>query len=177
MPVSHLIEYRRYRVIIEKALDQVLDDDLNRILVAGGNSIAMMMRHLSGNLSSRFTDFLFTDGEKPWRNREQEFKEGPFTRKEIQDKWVKTWSLVETTLQSLTKDDLPQLVIIRGVSLSVEEALNRSVAHLAYHAGQIVLLARMFNENEWQWISIPKGKSDEYNPKPDLEKSPEKRSL
>lgn len=177
MPISHLIEFRRYRVIIEKALAQVSDADLNRMPVTDGNSIAMVVRHLSGNLRSRFTDFLITDGEKPWRNREQEFKEGPFARKDLEDGWQSAWSLVESTLQSLSREDLSRMVVIRGITLSVEEALNRSVSHVAYHAGQIVLLARIYREDAWQWISIPKGKSDEYNQKPDLEKSPHKKLI
>ena len=174
MVESNLIEFRRYKVVIEKAIAQVSEEALNRIPFPEGNSIAMIVRHLSGNLVSRFTGFLSTDGEKPWRNREQEFLEGSFTRKELDQNWKKAWLVLEEELSELKESDMEKTVVIRGINLLAREAINRSMAHIAYHAGQVVLLARMYRDVEWQWISIPKGGSDEYNQKPYLEKAPSK---
>lgn len=176
MSQSHLIEYRSYKAIIEKAIAQVSDEAFNLIPMADGNSIAMIMRHLAGNLKSRFTDFLTTDGEKPWRHREQEFLEGPFKRQDVVLAWEEAWAIVEDEIDALVKSDLKRDVTIRGVALTVEEALNRSIAHVAYHAGQIVLLARTYQTQNWKWISIPKGESSDYNKNPYLEKSPKGRS-
>lgn len=165
-------EYSRYRTIAEKAVAQVSDDGLNRILAPKGNSIAMIVRHVGGNLASRFTDFLTTDGEKPWRDRETEFFEGPFTRGQVLETWNNGFRALDAALASLTDDDVARTVTIRGMPLTVHAALCRSVAHTAHHVGQIVLLARIVAMNEWQWISIPKGTSAAYNTNPTLEKGP-----
>lgn len=166
-----LDEYRRYRGLGEKALAQVSDDELNRIPVGDGNSIAMICRHVGGNLVSRFSDFLTADGEKPWRNRDGEFAEGPFTRAEIDEAWRAGFETVEREVGALTDADLARMVAIRGVSLSVHEALCRSVAHVAMHVGQIVLLAKIAAGPAWQTLSIPKGQSAQYNQNPTLEKA------
>ena len=167
-----LDEYLRYRITVEKALDQVPDDALNRIVAPDGNSIGMIVRHLSGNLTSRFTDLLSSDGEKPWRDRDSEFETREYKRKEVYDLWKKGWSVLEKELASLTDGDLGKTVHIRGRPLTVHQALARSLSHLSYHAGEIVLLARMCSKTEWQWISVPKGKSKQYNQNPTLEKKP-----
>ena len=169
---AYWLEFNRYKIIIEKTVAQVSDDQLNHIPFKDGNSIAMIMRHLSGNLLSRFTDFLTTDGEKPWRNREQEFLEGRYERAELLQNWAKAWLNLENELSNLEEDDIKKKIAIRGVSLLVNEALNRSMAHIAYHAGQVTLLGRMYKEEDWQWLSIPRGKSAEYNQNPTLEKPP-----
>jgi len=163
-------EFARYRVIAEKALAQVPDDVLNQVPVADGNSMAMLVRHLSGNLVSRFTDFLASDGEKPWRNRDAEFEERFYSRSEVDHMWQQGWSLLERTLSELSDADLATTVRIRGLELTVQAALVRSVAHVAYHVGQIVLLARNSKEETWEWISIPKGDSVEYNKNPTKER-------
>ena len=163
-------EYERYRLASEKALVQVPDDALNRILAPDGNSVAMIVRHVGGNLTSRFTDFLTSDGEKPWRDRDREFDEGPFTRTEIDEIWRKGWGVVEETLGKLTDADLERTVVIRGQELSVHAALCRSMSHVAMHTGQIILLARIFATDKWKWITIPKGQSQQYNQNPTLEK-------
>lgn len=163
-------EYRRYRRISERALAQISDPALNHISAPDGNSAAMLVRHLSGNLASRFTDFLSSDGEKPWRDREQEFAERPYTRAEIDRLWTDGWQALETTLAMLTDADLARTVTIRGERWTVHAALARSLAHVAYHAGQLVLLARQSAPEEWQWLSIPKGKSAAYNAAPYLER-------
>ncbi|MDB4885074.1 MAG: hypothetical protein JWN79_512 [Gemmatimonadetes bacterium] len=168
-------EYRRYRLIGDRALAQLPDDDaLNRIPAPDGNSAAMIVRHLSGNLASRFTDFLTSDGEKPWRDRESEFETRTYTRAEVDALWAAGWSAVEGALASLADDAtlLGGTVTIRRQPLTVHAALCRSLAHVAYHVGQLVLLARMHAAAPWQWISIPKGTSDAYNAAPYLERAP-----
>jgi len=165
-------EYERYRIIGEKAIAQVSDDSINQVVGEGGNSIAVIVRHISGNLISRFTDFLTSDGEKPWRNRDSEFDQVIYSRKEIVDLWNSGWEVLKNGLSQLNDADLQRQVTIRGQVLTVHEALSRSVAHTAYHIGQIVLLARILKGDEWQWISIPRYKSKEYNQNPTMEKKP-----
>jgi len=165
-------EFERYRIIAEKAMEQVSDDYLNQVVGAGGNSIAVIVRHISGNLISRFTDFLTSDGEKPWRNRDSEFDEVVYSREEMNDLWNKGWEVVKSAVSQLNDSDLQKQVTIRGVSLTVQEALLRSVAHTAHHIGQIVLLARILKGSEWKSLSIPKNKSKEYNLNPTREKKP-----
>ena len=165
-------EYQRYRVIGERALEQISEEGLNKILVKDGNSPAMLVRHISGNFISRFTDFLTTDGEKPWRDRDQEFADRAYSRDEVETMWLSGWKIVEDTLSSLTDAELSHTVTIRGIELSVHAALSRSLAHVAYHVGQLVLMARDSAEAEWNWISIPKGESQQYNAAPDKEKLP-----
>jgi hypothetical protein len=172
---SFVDEYGRYRIVAEKAIAQVRDDaGLNRILAPNGNSIAMLMRHVGGNLASRFTDFGTADGEKPWRDRDGEFGEGPFTRAEAEKEWKAGWDALTTALSRLTDDDLTRTVAIRKLDLTIHEALARSVTHVAMHVGQIILLARILATDEWKWISIPKGGSKEYNLNPTLEKAPKR---
>lgn len=163
-------EYGRYRMMAEKAVAQVSDDAFNRVLAADGNSIAMLMRHIGGNLASRFTDFLTSDGEKPWRDRDDEFADGTFTRAAVDEIWMNGWSVLEGSLAKLTDDDLTKTIKIRGQDLTVHEALCRSVTHTASHVGQIVLLARILAHDQWKWITIPKGQSRQYNQNPTLEK-------
>jgi hypothetical protein len=164
-------EYARYRSLGEKALAQVPDAALNRMPTPDGNSIAILVRHIGGNLASRFTDFLTTDGEKPWRDRDGEFAEGPFTRAEIDEVWKKGWDVVESEVGKLSDDDLTRTITIRGTASTVHEALCRSIAHTSMHVGQIILLARMYATGEWQTLSIPKGKSQDYNKNPVFEKA------
>jgi len=166
------LEFERYRTIADKAIAQVSDEALNRVPAPDGNSIAMIMRHLGGNLRSRFTDFLVSDGEKPWRERDREFDEGPFSRAEVEQSWNSGWQTLESALDGLGAADLTRTVSIRGVPLTVAQALCRSLAHLAYHVGQIVLLARQSADGPWRWISIPKGGSAAYNRNPTRERRP-----
>jgi uncharacterized damage-inducible protein DinB len=166
-------EYARYRAIGEKAMRQVSDNDLNIVIGAENNSIAMLVRHIGGNLLSRFTDFLTTDGEKPWRNRDSEFADAKYETADVENTWTKGWDVLEAQLTQLSDQDLEQKVYIRGQALTVHEALCRSLAHISYHVGQIVLLARILNDGNWDWISIPKGQSRQYNANPTMEKKPE----
>ena len=163
-------EFQRYRVIAEKSLAQVSDEALNHVPTSDGNSLAMLVRHLSGNLLSRFTDFLTTDGEKPWRHRDAEFEERTYSREEVNQMWEEGWAVLEQTLQDLSEEDLARSVQIRGQALTVHAALARSLAHLSYHVGQMVLLARMEQQQAWEWITIPKGQSAQYNANPTKER-------
>ena len=163
-------EFARYRALAEKAMAQVPDDAFNVVVAPDGNSIAMIVRHMSGNLISRFTDFLTTDGEKPNRDRDREFDERSYSRQEVESMWKAGWAVLEQQLATLQNADAEKQVTIRQQPLTVHAALTRSVAHLSYHVGQIVLLARMHATGDWQSLSIPKGKSASYNQKPTLEK-------
>jgi len=167
-----LDEYHRYRIISEKAMRQVPEDQLNQVLGVDNNSIATIVRHISGNLLSRFTDFLTSDGEKPWRDRDSEFEGKEFNRQQLEEMWARSWNLLESELSKLSDEQLAQRVLIRGHEWTVHEALCRSLAHVSYHVGQLVLVARILKEGEWDWISIPKGYSSEYNQHPTLEKKP-----
>ena len=170
---SFVTEFQRYKAAGLKAIDQVPDESLNRRIDSDGNSIAVLVRHITGNLVSRFTDFLTADGEKPWRNRDSEFDNASCTHQDVHEMWARGFQVLEDQLSRLGDDDLDKYVYIRGQALTVHDALARSTAHLAYHVGQIVLLARAFAEGEWNWITIPKGKSTEYNRNPTKEKKPQ----
>jgi hypothetical protein len=150
-------EYRRYKKLAEGAFEQVQDAELSLIPTAEGNSIAALAWHLSGNLKSRFTDFLTTDGEKPWRDRESEFEAREVTRGELLARWEEGWSVLFRTLSEMDDDALARRVRIRGEEMSVVQALHRSVAHASYHVGQVVSLAKSFRGDAWRSLSIPKG--------------------
>ena len=155
--------FREQKRWAEKAAVQVNDEDLRKALHPESNSIAVIMKHMSGNLVSRFTDFLTTDGEKPDRHRDNEFIDDFGSRNELLDYWERGWRCLFETLEGLTPDDLEKMVTIRGEPHSVIKALHRSVAHLAYHVGQIVLIARIHAGKSWKVITIPRGGSKEYN--------------
>ena len=159
-------EYARYRQLAEKALAQMPDADLNRVPAPDANSAAMIVRHMSGNLISRFTNFLTEDGEKPNRDRDREFDERPYTRTEVTELWAKGFDALDEALAPLTDADLERPVTIRQQSMTVHAALARSLAHLSYHVGQIVLLARIHAAAPWESLSIPKGQSTQYNAAP-----------
>jgi len=165
-------EFERYRLLAEKALAQMPDSALNTVTAPDGNSAAMIVRHMSGNLVSRFTNFLTEDGEKPYRDRDREFDDRAYTRAELDEMWKKGWAVLQDNVAQLRDEDLSRTVSIRQVPLTVHAALTRAIAHQAYHVGQIVLLARMTASNEWQSLSIPRGKSQQYNAAPDREKRP-----
>jgi len=169
---SFIDEYQRYRALGEKAIAQSTDGSLNHVPVGDGNSIAMIVRHVSGNLTSRFSDFLTTDGEKPTRDRDSEFADGFWSRDEINAAWSSGFDVVERELGTLKDEDLTRTVTIRNMSLTVHEALARSIAHTAMHTGQIILLAKIEAGDRWNTLSIPKGQSAQYNLNPTLEKRP-----
>ena len=163
-------EFKRYRGKAEEAFAQLEDRELNLLAAPGGNSITVLVWHISGNFESRFTEFLTTDGEKPWRRREEEFRARTATRAELLEKWERGWAILERTLADLTDADLSRLVSIRGLQLTVADALTRSLAHLGYHIGQIVLMARNMRGESWGFLSIPPGTSEAYNRRPTKER-------
>jgi uncharacterized damage-inducible protein DinB len=159
-------EYARYRQIAEKAMRQMPDVLLNRVPAPDANSAAMIVRHMSGNFVSRFTNFLTEDGEKPNRDRDAEFDERDYTRDEVEELWAKGFAVLDHALASLGDADLQRTVTIRNQPMTVHAALARSLAHLSYHVGQIVLLARIYASGPWESLSIPKGQSKSYNAAP-----------
>lgn len=165
-------EYRRYQALGQGALEQLSDAQLCQADGSGGNSIATIVWHVSGNLVSRFTDFLDSDGEKPWRDRESEFLARTVSRPELLEQWEKGWSVLLQSLGGLGDDRLHTAVTIRGVPLSVHEALLRSLAHTSYHVGQIVFLAKALRGGDWRYLTIPPGQSAAYNANPIAEKPP-----
>jgi len=165
-------EYRRYKALGEGAIEQLSDEQLSQVSGSGGNSIATLVWHVSGNLASRFTDFLQSDGEKPWRDREAEFLQRIVSRTELREKWEAGWAVLFRSLAGLDDERLHAVVKIRGVPLSVHEALHRSLAHASYHVGQIVFLARELRSGQWRYLSIPPGGSAAYNKDPFAEKPP-----
>ena len=165
-------EYRRYKALGDRAMEQVPEAQLSQAAGAGGNSIATLVWHVGGNLASRFTDFLHSDGEKPWRDRESEFVARSVSRAELMEKWEKGWTIVLDALADLDDERLQAVVTIRGVSLAVHEALHRSLAHTSYHVGQIVFLAKTLRAGEWEHLTIPPGGSAAYNANPFAEKPP-----
>lgn len=164
-------EYLRYKALGEGALRQVDDQELSAPEPGGGNSLAIICWHLSGNLRSRFTDFLTADGEKPWRNREEEFDDRAVSRAEFMAKWDEGWAALLDTLATLSDANLPDTITIRAQPLKVHEALHRSLAHTAYHVGQMVFLAKAFRGAAWTSLSIPRGQSDAYNKDPRFERA------
>jgi hypothetical protein len=148
---------------VERAAAQVTDQHFFEPLEADENSIALLMKHMSGNLESRFTDFLTSDGEKPTRDRDGEFvREAGDTRAAIEEKWERGWSALWSALDSLSAGDLLRTVRIRGEPHTVVQALLRQVAHQSQHAGQVVILARHWAGEGWNTLSIPRGKSKEF---------------
>jgi hypothetical protein len=155
--------FHNYKTLGDSALSQIADPDLHTLLDPDANSVAVIMKHLSGNLRSRFTEFLTTDGEKPDRDRDAEFEVAErASRADINERWEAAWAIAFASLESLTRDDLERTVTIRGEPFLVVEALNRLATHAAYHVGQIVLLAKHFAGPSWRSLSIPKGQSRQY---------------
>ena len=157
--------FRFYKKMAEGAMEQVTDEQLFATLDDEMNSIAIIVKHMTGNMRSRWTDFLTSDGEKPDRNRDTEFVEPPATRQELLKRWNEGWDSVFHALDPLTDSDLERKVTIRGEPHSVMQAINRQIAHYAYHCGQIVFLAKHFKANEWKSLSVPRNRSAEFNRK------------
>jgi hypothetical protein len=149
--------------LADRAIEQVSDERLHMSLDANTNSIAVIMKHVAGNLASRWTDFLTTDGEKPWRNRDDEFVDSFRSRAEILETWEHGWACLLNTLKSLTPQDLEKIVTIRGEPHSVPLALERSLGHTCYHIGQIVQVARIHARAKWNTLTIPRGGSEQFN--------------
>jgi hypothetical protein len=157
-------EFRKYKGFADKAIAQVSDADFFRQIDPESNSIAIVMKHISGNLRSRWTDFLTTDGEKPDRNRDGEFERAAEdTRESILARWEAGWRALFAAVEPLTNEDLQRTVTIRGEPHSVVQAINRQMTHYAGHIGQIVLLAKHFAGARWRTLSIPRGKSRDFD--------------
>lgn len=156
--------FRGYKRMADAALTQLGDRDFFYLLDPESNNVALIVKHIAGNLRSRWTDFLTSDGEKPDRNRDQEFVlvEGD-TREDLMRYWERSWETVFNSIQNLKPEDVSRTVYIRSQPHTVLQALHRSLTHAAYHVGQIVFLAKHLRGAEWKTLSIPKGKSAEYN--------------
>ena len=156
--------FRDYKKLAERAFEQIDDEDFFRTIDRESNSIAVNMKHLAGNMLSRWTDFLTTDGEKPERDRDMEFVMLPQTTKaEMVAYWDKGWQCTFDAVEPLKPENLMRTVTIRGQDHTVVQAINRQLAHYAYHVGQIVYLAKHFKASDWQSLSVPKNKSAEFN--------------
>ncbi len=156
-------EFLRYKTLGEMALAQVDERDFGRPGPGGGNSLATLVWHISGNLRSRFTDFRTSDGEKPWRRRDEEFIERPVGRTEVQAKWDAGWAVLFAALDGLVDADMTATVTIRAEPLTIALALQRSVTHAAYHVGQVVYLAKALTGESWRTLTIPVGMSKAVN--------------
>ena len=156
--------FRAYKKLAEKALAQLKDEEFFVTLDEEGNSIAVMMKHMAGNMHSRWTEFLTSDGEKPNRNRDMEFViESDTTRDAILDYWEQGWQTVFGALEPLTVADFDKTVQIRGEVHTIAQAINRQLTHYAYHVGQIVFLAKHFRATDWTSLTVPRNKSAEFN--------------
>jgi hypothetical protein len=156
-------EYLRYKALGESALAQVADPDLSKEPPGNGNSLAALVWHIAGNLESRFTDFRTSDGEKPTRDRDSEFVPREVARTELLDKWESGWSPLLAEVKVLIDADLAATVVIRTQPLRIDQALERSLAHAAYHVGQMVYLAKLWVGDRWDSLSIPMGQSATFN--------------
>ncbi|CAN5309212.1 DUF1572 domain-containing protein [soil metagenome] len=155
--------FRYYKSLGEKAIDQLTDEQVLQKPNDASNSIALIVHHLSGNMLSRFTDFLTTDGEKPWRNREAEFEEQYADKKAMMVAWVNGWKCLFDALETLKPDELTKLIYIRNEGQTVMEAIQRQLAHYPHHVGQIVYQAKVLKGSEFKSLSIPKGSSADFN--------------
>jgi uncharacterized damage-inducible protein DinB len=155
--------FRYYKKLAERAMQQCPDDALFESLDVESNSIAIIVKHMAGNMRSRWTDFLTTDGEKPDRNRDTEFEDAPKTRVELMKLWERGWKHICDALEPLGDDDLVRKITIRTEPHSVTQAINRQVAHYSYHVGQIVYIAKHLAGRKWQTLTVPKKKSAEFN--------------
>lgn len=160
---SAIKQFEYYKLLGEKTIAQVPDDGLFWQYNEESNNISIIVKHLWGNMLSRWTDFLNTDGEKEWRNRDSEFDDDVRTREELLNKWNEGWNCLFSALHGLTEADYHQTVYIRNQGHSIVEAINRQLAHYAYHVGQIVFIGKMVCNDSWTSLSIPKGNSGTYN--------------
>lgn len=155
--------FRNYKKLAERAIDQVTDEEFFFLIDPEANSIALIVKHIAGNLRSRWTDFLTTDGEKPDRDRDTEFELIEDTRESLMLMWEEGWQTLFDNFEPLTTDDYSRTVTIRGEPHTVVEAINRQLTHYAYHIGQITLLAKHFRSAEWTSLSVPRNRSAQFN--------------
>ncbi|MBX2941699.1 MAG: DUF1572 family protein [Cyclobacteriaceae bacterium] len=155
--------FNNYKSLSEKTFDQLTDEELQWRPNEASNSIAVIVHHLSGNMLSRWTDFLTSDGEKPWRNREAEFEVGYQDKTRMMQAWSKGWTCLLTTLEGLKPEDLERIIFIRNEGHSVVEAIHRQLAHYASHVGQIMFIGKQIKGKDWKSLSIPVGGTSAFN--------------
>jgi uncharacterized damage-inducible protein DinB len=158
-----LESFRNYKKLAERAIEQIDDDEFFSAIDEEANSIAVVVKHIAGNLISRWTDFLTTDGEKATRDRDAEFEIKADSRKDLMEFWERGWKTLFDNVEPLTTDDFSKTVSIRGQTHTIVEAINRQLTHYSYHVGQIVLLAKHFRSSEWKTLSIAKNRSADFN--------------
>ena len=156
-------QFRQCQALGEKAIDQIPEDRLDWQYSPETNSILIIVKHLSGNMISRFTDFFITDGEKKWRNRDAEFENEILSKQALMSLWKEGWNCLFNVLDTLTPGQLSDIVLIRNEKHTVMEAINRQLTHYSYHIGQIIFLGKMICDRDWKSLSIPKNKSAAFN--------------
>ena len=156
-------QFEYYKMLGDRTFEQIEEKDIFWQFNEASNSIAIIVKHLWGNMRSRWTDFLTTDGEKKWRNRDSEFEADIHSITEMREKWEEGWACVFTALDTINSENFNTIIYIRNQGHSIVEALNRQMTHYAYHVGQIVYIGRMIRGGNWKSLSVPKGKSAEYN--------------
>ena len=160
---SVIKQFEYYKSLGDKTINILSFDELQNEIAKDSNSISIIVKHLVGNMLSRWTNFLIEDGEKEWRHRDQEFEDTYTSKEELLNNWNKGWNCLFEALKSLSNDDLERIVYIRNQGHIVTEAINRQLAHYSYHIGQIVFLGKIIKREQWQSLSIPKGGSSKYN--------------
>ena len=160
---SAIKQFQYYKSLGDKTFEQLSFDDMQKEFAEDSNSISIIVKHLVGNMLSRWTNFLTEDGEKSWRHRDQEFEDTYLSKEDLLIAWEKGWNCVFNALTPLTVDHLEQIIYIRNQGHTVTEAINRQLPHYAYHVGQIVFLGKLLKGSQWKSLSIPKGKSKDYN--------------
>jgi len=162
-------QFEYYKSLGDQTINCLTFEELQKEFVLNTNSIAVLVNHLSGNMLSRWTNFLTEDGEKAWRNRDQEFINSFTTKEELINRWNKGWNCFLSALKSITDNDLEKIIYIRNEAHTISEAINRQLSHYPYHIGQMVFLGKLIKGEEWQSLSIPKGESLQYNTQKFLE--------
>ncbi len=161
--ISAVKQFQYYKSLGEKTFEQLTDEQLFWQEGEESNSIATIVKHLWGNMMSRWTDFLTTDGEKEWREREAEFENDIQTREEMLQKWDEGWTCLFNALESLNENNMDTIIYIRNQGHTITDAINRQLCHYAYHVGQIVFIGKMLSNEKWRSLSIPRGNTDNYN--------------
>lgn len=160
---SIIKQFEYYKLLGDKTIHQLSMEELKREFVEDSNSIAIIVKHMGGNMLSRWTNFLREDGEKEWRHRDLEFVDSFTTKSELLEFWEKGWDCLFEAIKPLSSEDLEHIIFIRNQGHTITEAINRQVTHYAYHVGQIVFLGKLIKGSDWMSLSIPKGKSTSYN--------------
>jgi uncharacterized damage-inducible protein DinB len=171
---STIKQFEYYKSLGDKTIAKLSFEELKQEFAEDSNSISIIVKHIVGNMLSRWTNFLTEDGEKEWRKRDEEFNDTFYSKKELIDAWNKGWECLFNAIKPLSSDNLEQIIYIRNQGHTVTEAINRQMMHYAYHVGQIVFLGKLIKRKDWQSLSIPKGKSKAYN-KDKFSKDKEKR--